>query len=371
MRIKGMRLRIAPITWHARYRYTIGGLRVNGKRRRLFFETAREAEQELRNLQIKARLQGQAGLDIPDHLRAMAANCARQLAPHGKTLADATAFYLTHLVAAESVSVEKLVGDYLRSQERSKLSARHLADLHSRLARFQGAFGEQPVRTLTAAQLEGWIYDGNGLEPQTLVHRRATLRALFAWAVRQKLVDFNPVDAVARPKVVRAAPAIWEPENLSKLLKAAPPQLVPILAIGGFAGLRTAELMRLDWKEVNLERGFVEVTTGKSKSASRRLVKIEPNLAQWLAPYAGKSGKVWPSGGRAFHKAVAKLVRKLGIEWPANGLRHSYASHHLTRFENAPALALQMGHTTPRMIFEHYREVTSPQAAERYWEIRP
>ena len=223
------------------------------------------------------------------------------------------------------MSVEKLVGDYLRSQERSKLSARHLADLHSRLARFQGAFGEQPVRTLTAAQLEGWIYDGNGLEPQTLVHRRATLRALFAWAVRQKLVDFNPVDAVARPKVVRAAPAIWEPENLSKLLKAAPPQLVPILAIGGFAGLRTAELMRLDWKEVNLERGF----RGYDRQVEVRVTAPGENRVQSRSvarPYAGKSGKVWPSGGRAFHKAVAKLVRKLGIEWPANGLRHSYAA---------------------------------------------
>jgi hypothetical protein len=59
-----MALRIAPITWHPSYKYVIAGLRVNGKRKRLFFETAQEAIEELRNLQIKARRQGQAGLNI-------------------------------------------------------------------------------------------------------------------------------------------------------------------------------------------------------------------------------------------------------------------------------------------------------------------
>jgi hypothetical protein len=30
-----------------------------------------------------------------------------------------------------------------------------------------------------------------------------------------------------------------------------------------------------------------------------------------------------------------------------------------------------MGHTTPRMIFDNYREVVTPEEAERYWKIRP
>jgi hypothetical protein len=30
-----------------------------------------------------------------------------------------------------------------------------------------------------------------------------------------------------------------------------------------------------------------------------------------------------------------------------------------------------MGHTSARMIFDHYRELVSPQDAARYWEIQP
>ena len=85
-------------------------------------------------------------------------------------------------------------------------------------------------------------------------------------------------------------PAIWTPDDLEKLLKGAPADLVPVLAIGAFAGLRTSELLRLEWNEVDLERGLIEVKADKAKSARRRLVKIEPNLRAWLAPYAGSAG---------------------------------------------------------------------------------
>ena len=60
-----MRLRIVSVKWHPRYRYAMAGLKVNGKRRRLFFETAREADEELGRLKTKAQRHGQAGLDIP------------------------------------------------------------------------------------------------------------------------------------------------------------------------------------------------------------------------------------------------------------------------------------------------------------------
>jgi integrase len=113
------------------------------------------------------------------------------------------------------------------------------------------------------------------------------------------------------------------------------------------------------------------VKAAKTKSVRRRLVKVEPNLAAWLTSHSGKSGKVWSKGWRSYHEATAKLARELELQWVENGLRHSYASYHLAKFENAEALALQMGHTSARMIFDHYSEVVSPAAAECYWEIQP
>ena len=71
-----------------------------------------------------------------------------------------------------------------------------------------------------------------------------------------------------------------------------------MLAIGAFAGLRDAEIKRLDWSEIDLRRGFIEVTANKAKTARRRIIRIQPNLAQWLAPYGAMSGSVVPANAR-------------------------------------------------------------------------
>jgi integrase len=57
--------------------------------------------------------------------------------------------------------------------------------------------------------------------------------------------------------------------------------------------------------------------------------------------------------------------------WPSNGLRHSFASYHLAHFRNAALLALELGHTNQEITFRHYRELVTPEAAKKYWNIRP
>ena len=47
---------------------------------------------------------------------------------------------------------------------------------------------------------------------------------------------------------------------MAKLLKHAPADVVPFLAIGAFAGLRHAEILRLDWAEVDLAGGHIEAS---------------------------------------------------------------------------------------------------------------
>ncbi len=96
---------------------------------------------------------------------------------------------------------------------------------------------------------------------------------------------------------------------------------------------------------------------------------ILPNLKAWLKPLAHAEGRITPPNLRDKLDAIRK---RAGIEnWPQNGLRHSYASYHLAKFQDAAALALQMGHTTTAMLFAHYREVVTPETAEAFWNIKP
>jgi integrase len=179
----------------------------------------------------------------------------------------------------------------------------------------------------------------------------------------------NPALKSAEAKEIAAAVGILTVEETARLLEAAPAELVPYIAIGAFAGIRRAELERLDWKEVDLQCGLIEVTAKNAKSARRRFVKIQPNLAKWLQPYAQLSGNVAPPKYRELLDGAREAA---GIEqWPHNALRHSFASYHLARFNDAAALALELGHTNSNLVFQHYRQLVKPKQAERYWKIAP
>jgi hypothetical protein len=55
---------------------------------------------------------------------------------------------------------------------------------------------------------------------------------------------------------------VFTVDELRRLLDSARPEILPALAIGGFAGLRSEEIIRLDWSEVKLAEGVIVVSAG-------------------------------------------------------------------------------------------------------------
>jgi integrase len=213
---------------------------------------------------------------------------------------------------------------------------------------------------------------GLDCSPKTRMNFRANVGVLFSYAEQRRMIDGNPILRTARPKLADLPPEIFTVEELSGLLNAAEklaPDVVPMLAIGAFAGVREAEIRRLDWSEVDQKRGHIEIKSSKAKSARRRIVEMQPNLLEWLRPYAAKTGPVVPANSRKkldMVRKAAKLAR-----WRKNGLRHGFASYRLAATHDAPRVASELGHTSPQMLYSTYRELVLPEEAERYWKIEP
>jgi integrase len=347
---------------------------VNGrlKRQRKFFRTQEAAEQELSTIKKKLRKEGEKALLIADTLRIEAIEAAELLKPLGASLKDAARLYIAqHQARAKSCTVEAAVTEYLKNQELKRRSSRHIADLSYRLGVFKAKFGPRLVATLSVHELEKWLH-GLGQAPRSLNNFHTAVSAFFSFSVKRSYAGANPFGAIDKVRVPGKPPGILSPEECQKLLNAADSEILPLLAIQAFCGVRSAETLRLRWSDIDQARGFVQVAAEHAKGARRRLVDIPANLKAWLGPYADRTGKLWPRTLMEFYHALRTARVSAGItNWPSNALRHSYASYHLAHHQNAAALALQMGHTSQTMIFSNYRELVTKEAAKRYWNIRP
>jgi integrase len=147
-----------------------------------------------------------------------------------------------------------------------------------------------------------------------------------------------------------------------------------MVAIVGLAGLRTAELLRLDWAEVWRVPGHVEITAGKSKTRSRRLVEICPALAAWLEPFRGLTGKVCPITAASvdviWQQQFLRLCDDAQVSRKRNGLRHGYCSFHFALHSNENLTAAQAGNS-PAMIHAHYKGLATKAEAEKWFNVQP
>jgi len=347
-------------------------LRAFGQGRK-FFKTKAEADAErLRQITTLAR-HGREAVGLPPAELSSIVQARKKLAKHGKTIEDAATFYLDYLerIRRCNVTVAELASEVVEAKRKDGRAPMYVADLKKRLARFCADFGKRPIAAITVEELDDWLR-GLDCSPKTRMNFRANVGVLFSYAERRRIIDSNPILRTARPKLDDLPPEIFTVDELSALLNAAvkrAPDVVPMLAIGAFAGVREAEIKRLDWSEVDQKRGHIEIKSSKAKSARRRIIEMQPNLREWLRPYAELTGSVVPVNPRK----KLDLVRKAAglARWPQNGLRHSFASYRLAATHDAPRVASELGHTSPKMLYSTYRELVLPEEGERYWKLIP
>ena len=168
--------------------------------------------------------------------------------------------------------------------------------------------------------------------------------------------------------MVGGAIGILTPRQLADLLAASNEEAKLYFAIGAFTGLRSAELIRLEWEDVNFARGHLQVAKDKAKTATRRLVPIQQNLMQWLSPQRASTGLVF-SSEHAADRVIAQAKHIIG-HWPTNALRHSYATYRLAQCHDAARVALEMGNSA-QMLFRNYRELADDGDAAAWFNIVP
>lgn len=240
------------------------------------------------------------------------------------------------------------------------------------------AFGGRAMETISTAEWEKFL-DGLApkfeLSPATRNRVRAMLSKMYNDALRQKVVEQNPIAIIPKLKEKAKKWDYWQTsDECARYLKAAASeglsfQLFAYLALN--TGARIGEIMALSGQEVDLERRririwrIIEAASGdiceRTKGFTERWLGINDSLFAVLSRIVKLDGKLLISrsdGGiidhrtlRAIHLRICKRaeVRPIRI----HDLRHTFASHYVMNGGSLAELQGLLGHTSPTMTLKY------------------
>jgi len=266
--MKKPKLAVQPYRHHPKYKFVLD-LRAFGKGRK-FFKTRTDADAEARRQKTLLEIHSREAIGLSPREMSDFITARKKLAEYGDTINEAVKFRVDYFerVRRSGITVAQLAEEVLAAKQRDGRAPMYLADLRKRLARFCADFGNLPIAAITIEELDNWLRD-LPLSPKSRANFRANVGVLFSYAANRRIIDFNPITHTAKPKLPDNPPEIFAVDELRGLLEAAQrieTDVVPMLAIGAFAGLREAEIQRLDWSEVDVARGHIEVKAAKAKS---------------------------------------------------------------------------------------------------------
>ena len=309
---------------------------------------------------------------VPIHLSAETFAKAQALLGNASLL-DAARFYRKfHNRNVDRKSMRQLVDEFARARQNAGVTRDYVVNIRCQFEKLLTAFPGRPLVEYRTQELDEWL-SSQSWSPSSKNNVRKIFIAFGNWAKRNsRLPQDRPTefDGMNIFKEPATKVAIYTPQELRDLLllvESKRPALLPWLACAAFTGARVAELDKLDWKNINFSRGFVEVASEKVRTKSRRLVPLHDSLKRWLEPYIRDSGPI--NLYAAPQTVLSKATASAGIALKANGLRHSYISYRLAVINDTARVALEAGNS-PDVIFRHYRELVGPEDGESWFNTQ-
>jgi len=318
-------------------------------------------------------------------LAAVSDYCDNAAKLRGHTFGEAITGFLRNAADVKRLDLAEAAEEFVAGEEprtrsmngeRPQLSPKYHNNRAAYLHRFAGTFPGYAVCDLGKHDLDTFMSTDVLAESsaKSRNHHRTAIAQFLAWCVRKDYLPaghrLGEADKMRPEKANTAEVQCYTAKEFRKLLEASSGALRAMIALGGLAGLRTEELLRLDWSDVWRVKGHIEITASKAKTRQRRLVETGAALVAWLKPFREfKTGPLWDNTESVFTKSAAALWAVAGVPRKKNALRHSFCSYaYMLHGENWTA---QQAGNSPVMIHAHYKGLATKKEAETWFAVKP
>lgn len=237
-------------------------------------------------------------------------------------------------------------------KQRSCNQQRHAVDAMVREARFD------LTSDIRNPAFKNWIH-GRGLSAKGLHSFGKAIGVFLNWLVFKKYLGESPLAEfeIPEPPPKRTIFTVKQVTRVFAIAQSEFPDLVPVLAVMFFAGVRPETAVLLNYESFDRKDKVIRLDVGKFEQGDTKFVERFPDLL-WAWLPKGRKGPLAPINCdhrlKAFH---ARVVDALKLEeWPQDVARHTFASHFVALTGSLEALAFTINHSRPATSLKYYRK---------------
>ncbi|WP_422657379.1 site-specific integrase [Paenibacillus sp. EC2-1] len=314
--------------------------------------------------------------------------------------------------------VEKWTKKFVETELEEKTQLNYKFHAEKRIVPYFGAMHMDKIKTLHITDFldylktpEAILRGSKPLGSATIVYNYRVLRSIFAKAVEWRVLKDNPMTGVKKPKEEDLKEMeVYDEKEIAKLFEALtdePLHLRVLVSLAVTTGMRRGELAGLEWKNIDLSNGFIDikqtipmfkdnepVIKGPKNKKSVRKIALSPAVIEELKLYYSewrkdrfKIADKWEGGAYEFLFCLpnGKPVspQRLTAWWidfhrkhklkpiRLHDLRHTSVSWMIFKKVHSEAIAKRVGHTNTKMleIYGHIFESVDKAAASVFDDI--
>ena len=165
-----------------------------------------------------------------------------------------------------------------------------------------------------------------GDNEQTVLHYHNLLHTAFEYAIRQEILEYNPMNKVERPQVKKFVGGFYSVDEVKTLLECAKDDLIYIpIVLAVYCGLRRSEVLGLSWSNIDFENDkiligqkslevvrngkMVQIISDEMKTeSSRRSFKMIPELKEILLAHKERQELYRKEFRKSYNKKYLDMV---------------------------------------------------------------
>jgi integrase len=281
----------------------------------------------------------------------------------------------------EVITLAEYAPDYLKRHETKRSANRDERGVRKVLLKH---LSNKPLSEICQLDVERirQARRNEGCSNATINRDVALLRHMLNRAVKLGYIEYNPIAKVDKLEEPPFDPYIFTASEVDAVVANAPPNIRHMITLAIGLGVRSGELVTLDWESIDLVRGVITIRTEHSKGGKGRYLVFGDNPSVVEALRALRPPGVRPEGPvfrtakgtryRWYQGDWKKALKRAGVPTTArfHDLRHTFGT---MAAEAVPGAQVQqaMGHssyaTTQKYIHMTGEASRGPIAALSKW----